>query len=298
MGSINSIYLLIYLLLLNACNQPLPNKMSKQTEYNLENPTLSLKLSKELREISGIAYFDKDQAIAIQDERAVLYYLSLSDGAISDSISFGEDGDFEGIAVNDENIFVLRSDGYIFIIPQHPGDHSKIKKVNTFLDNRHDCEGICYNPLTKNLLITCKENPEETEEPLRNIYNFSLQNETIEKNPLFNIRLSDIKNYLNNATDYSGIDELKEYFQDDTEDFFYPSDIAVHPKSGDIYICSAKAISILMVIGQDGQLKDIQLIPEEILPQAEGISFKPNGDLILCSEGKVKEERLFIYTAQ
>jgi hypothetical protein len=53
-----------------------------------------------------------------------------------------------------------------------------------------------------------------------------------------------------------------------------------------------------MVIGQDGQLKDIQLIPEEILPQAEGISFKPNGDLILCSEGKVKEERLFIYTAQ
>jgi uncharacterized protein YjiK len=272
--------------------------MSIQSEYNLENPALSLKLSKELREISGIAYIDKDQAIAIQDEHAVLYYLSLEDGAISDSIIFGEDGDYEGIAVNDENIFVLRSDGYIFIIPKNPEDHSKIKKVNTFLDNRYDCEGICYNPLTKNLLISCKENPEDAVEPLRNIYNFSLQSEMIEKNPLFNIRLSDIKKYLDNATENSETDELKEYFEDATEDFYYPSDIAVHPKSGDIYICSAKSISILMVIGQDGKLKDMQLIPEEVLPQTEGISFKPNGDLILCSEGKAKEERLFIYTAQ
>ncbi len=298
MGLINCINLIIYLLLLNACKQPLSNKMSAKTTYNLENPALSLILSKELKEISGIAYIDNNRAIAIQDEHAVLYYLSLADGAISDSISFGEDGDYEGIAINDENIFVLRSDGFIFIIPQHSFDPSKIKKVNTFLDNRHDCEGICYDPITKKLLISCKENPEEAEEPLRNIYSFSPENETIEKNPVFNIRLSDIKNYLENTTENSGTNVLKEFFGEATEDFFYPSDIAVHPKSGDIYICSAKAVSILMVIGQDGKLKDLQLIPEEMLPQTEGISFKPNGDLILCSEGKAKEERLFIYTAQ
>ncbi len=298
MGLINSINLIIYLLLLNSCKQPLSNKMSAKTTYNLENPALSLKLSKELKEISGIAYIDNNRAIAIQDEHAVLYYLSLADGAISDSISFGEDGDYEGIAINDENIFVLRSDGFIIIIPRHSFDSSKIKKVNTFLDNRHDCEGICYNPITKNLLIACKENPEEGENPLRNIYNFSLQHDSLDKNPVLSIRLNDINHYLETAPESSEIDVMKAHFEDATEDFFYPSDIAVHPISGDIYICSAKAISILMVFGQDGKLKNMQLIPEEILPQTEGISFNQEGDLILCSEGKPKEERLFIYNRQ
>jgi len=295
MGLINCINLLIYLLLLNSCNQPLPNKMQKQAKYNLENPTLSLKLSRELKEISGICYFDENRAIAIQDELAVLYYLSLTDGAITDSIEFGEDGDYEGITINDENIFVLRSDGYIFMIPRKANDNSQVKKLNTFLDNRYDCEGICYNPQSKNLLISCKENPDEGQESVRNIYSFSLKNEVLDKNPLFGIRLSDIKNYLDNATENSDSDELKEHFEDANEDFFYPSDIAVHPLTGDIYVCSAKVISLLMVIGQDGKIKNMQLIPEEILPQTEGISFKPNGDLILCSEGKAKEERLFIF---
>ena len=298
MGIINNITLFIYLILLNACNQPAPDKMSKQPEYNLDKPALSLVLPIELREISGIAYLDRDRAVAIQDERAILYFISLKSGEITDSISFGEDGDYEGIAVTDGNIFVLRSDAYLYILTRNTEKEPIVKKINTFLDNRYDCEGLTYNPKTKNLLLSCKQNPNLEEDPSRDIYSFSIQKEALEKNPILSIKLSDIKKYLENNPSNDAHDKMKEHFEHASEDFFYPSDIAVHPISGDIYICSAKEISILMVLSQDGKIKNMQMIPEEILPQTEGISFTPKGDLILCTEGKAKEERLFIYSWQ
>ncbi len=297
MGLINAISLLLYLILFNACNQSVPisnNMISHQIEYDLEKPTLSLKLPKELREISGISYFSDNLAIAIQDENAVLYFLSLSNGEIVDSLNFGEDGDYEGITSDENNIYILRSDGYIFTMPKIATDSPKVNKINTILDNRFDTEGICYNSKTKNLLIACKENADELS--TRNIFNYSIEGQIIEKNPAYRISLNNIKKYLENAPETVEFDELRGYFDDSSEDFFYPSDIAVHPISGDIYICSAKSISLLVVISQEGNLKYIQLIPEEILPQTEGISFTPTGDLILCSEGKAKDERLFIFS--
>jgi uncharacterized protein YjiK len=268
--------------------------ISHQIEYDLEKPTLSLKLPKELREISGISYFSDNLAIAIQDENAVLYFLSLSNGEIVDSLNFGEDGDYEGITSDENNIYILRSDGYIFTMPKIATDSPKVNKINTILDNSFDTEGICYNSKTKNLLIACKENADELS--TRNIFNYSIEGQIIEKNPAYRISLNNIKKYLENAPETVEFDELRGYFDDSSEDFFYPSDIAVHPISGDIYICSAKSISLLVVISQEGNLKHIQLIPEEILPQTEGISFTPKGDLILCSEGKAKDERLFIFS--
>ena len=297
MGLINAISLLLYLILFNACNQSVPNSsnmISHQIEYDLEKPTLSLKLPKELREISGISYFSDNLAIAIQDENAVLYFLSLSNGEIVDSLNFGEDGDYEGITSDEDNIYILRSDGYIFTMPKIATDSPKVNKINTILDNSFDTEGICYNSKTKNLLIACKENADELS--TRNIFNYSIEGQIIEKNPAFRISLNNIKKYLENAPETVEFDELRGYFDDSSEDFFYPSDIAIHPISGDIYICSAKSISLLIVISQEGNLKHIQLIPEEILPQTEGISFTPTGDLILCSEGKAKDERLFIFS--
>ena len=299
MGLINCLSLFVYLLLLNACNQAEPSpvkKMPYQAEYNLESPSLSLKIPKELKEISGIAYFSEGKAIAIQDEHAILYFLSLSSGEILDSINFGEDGDYEGITTDEESIYVLRSDGYIFKMPRTSTGKIESKKINTFLDNRYDTEGICFHPKTKNLLLACKENGDNTEEISRNIYGFDPSTEILNKKAVFSIRLTAIKSFLEKTAETAEYDELREYFEDLEEDFIYPSDIAVHPINGDIYICSAKAISVLIVLEQDGKIKNMQLIPEEILPQTEGISFKPNGDLILCSEGKHKEERLFIYS--
>jgi hypothetical protein len=299
MGLINCLSLLVYLLLFNACNQAEHSAVKKtpnKAEYNLENPTLSLKLPKELKEISGIAYFSEGKAIAIQDEHAVLYFLSLSSGEILDSITFGEDGDYEGITIDEENIYVLRSDGNIFQMPRSSTGKIESKKINTFLDNRYDTEGICFHPKTKNLLLACKENGDVTEEVLRNIYSFDPSTEITNKKAAFSIKHTDIKSFLEKAPETAEFDELSEYFEDLEEDFIYPSDIAVHPITGDIYITSAKVISILIVLGQEGKIKNMQIIPEEISPQTEGISFNPNGDMILCTEGKHKEERLFIYS--
>lgn len=294
MGVLNSLSLLIYIIVLNACKQP--SLHNNNISYNLREPSLSLKIPEELEEISGISYLENNMAVAIQDEHAILYFISLTNGEISDSIVFGEDGDYEGIAVNDESIFVLRSDGYIFSIPK--GNNQSIKKYNTLLDNRHDCESLCYNHASKNLLIACKQNPNEEIDPSREIYSFSLENESIDKKPLFSIRLSDIKRYLETCAEDHEILSLKEHFELADDDFFYPSDIAVHPLSGDIYICSAKKISMLMTLSQEGKIKKIQLIPEDILPQTEGISFSPQGELILSTESKSKDERLFIYKNQ
>ena len=65
---------------------------------------------------------------------------------------------------------------------------------------------------------------------------------------------------------------------------FRPSDLAVHPKTGNYYILSGPDRTLLAVTPK-GELRGTAVFPPETLAQPEGLAFFPNGDLLISSEG-------------
>jgi hypothetical protein len=72
------------------------------------------KLPKRLKEISGLALTPDERLLAITDEQAVVYELDYAEGRVIKSFWLGDPivrGDFEGIAVLEDTVWLLTSDG-------------------------------------------------------------------------------------------------------------------------------------------------------------------------------------------
>jgi len=149
--------------------------------YRFNVPGLTFELDKDLREISGLAWWNTDTLVAIEDESATIYFLSAKDGSILKKTNFGDKGDYEGIAMFERIIYVLRSDGDVFKVDHPLREKSKADKNETDLSQSDDAEGLCYAPQTKSLLIAVKE--EGDNKGKRSIHQLELEAKDIEKKP-------------------------------------------------------------------------------------------------------------------
>jgi uncharacterized protein YjiK len=85
--------------------------------------------------------------------------------------------------------------------------------------------------------------------------------------------------------------DLTSNFWNKTEkkkDLIEPSDLEVHPTTGDIYIVDGPD-SKLLVMDKDGTPKKIYQLSPDDFPQPEGISFSQTGELLISNEGKKGE---------
>lgn len=271
--------------------------MIAEPEYDLNNPHHAVRLPKELKEISGIAYYRADSLLAIQDEDGLLFMISSKSGEILQSTPFAGTGDYEGIAFDGKYIYVLRSDAKIFKVSMgHHPDSLQTSVIESSLDSSFDAEGICYDPKTASLLIVCKESGRGVSPDRKNIYRYHIPTAVFDTVPAFSIKHAVVRDYLKSQKSNPELKELQDLMDFGNEEIFvYPSDIAIHPLSGDIYILSSKGRSMMLVFSPDAKLKSIQTISKKLLPQAEGICFTPEADLIISSEGKAKKDRLFIF---
>ena len=69
-----------------------------------------------LDEISGIIWVEDNRIACIQDEVGIVFFYNLKTKKLDGQIKFGGDGDYEGIALAGDDIYVTRSDGEIFEI--------------------------------------------------------------------------------------------------------------------------------------------------------------------------------------
>ncbi|HUH29327.1 MAG TPA: hypothetical protein VLZ86_13970, partial [Gelidibacter sp.] len=83
-----------------------------------DNYTISetWKLPAELNEISGIVWIDDHTLACVQDENGVIYLYDLDEKSITEEIPFAGNGDYEGIALHDSNLYVMQSDGLLYEI--------------------------------------------------------------------------------------------------------------------------------------------------------------------------------------
>jgi hypothetical protein len=101
-------------LVLTGCKQK-ATVLKSPPHYDFSQPTVG-KLDRKIREISGIVWDSRNnEFIAHNDETGTLFYLDRDRWEIKPNgiVAFGERGDYEDIAVANNNTYILRSDGLL-----------------------------------------------------------------------------------------------------------------------------------------------------------------------------------------
>ncbi len=256
--------------------------------YHLNNPDAAFSMPSELKEISGLSLTGNAGMIAaVNDEKGIIYLLDKSDGQIKSRIEFRDEGDYEGIEIVGHNAWVIKSNGTLYHVENYEQPNPEVKSYKSFLSKENDVEGLAYDPTNNRLLIGCKgKGHDQSGAPLNKaIYAFDLQTKTMSDEPAFLLTLPALKDFLE-KNGGARADKLMDdvLMPQEASLKFSPSGIAVHPKTGDIYITSARGNSLL-VLNSSGEILHIEHLKKSVHAQPEGICFDTDGTLYISNEG-------------
>lgn len=241
-------------------NRDFPGAKSIQIDKTWKLPIL-------LEEVSGISWIDEERIACVEDEEAIIFIYNTKTSEIEKQIAFGEDGDYEGVAVVNNDAYVLRSDGTLFEVMNFRQDSLKINEYATGLPPEYNFEGLSYDKKHNRLLIAIKDKASKTSKP---IFAFNLATKKVEEKPAFEILFDDpVFKILNQKINHQII---------------RPSEIAVNPKNGDVYILEGTNPKLL-ILNSRGNIKKLHILKEEQFAQPEGLTFDSSGNLYISNEG-------------
>lgn len=231
--------------------------------YHYNKPVDKWVLDKDLKEISGMQLLPNGDILAIEDNSTQLYTVKLEKGkgVIIDKWDFStaveKKTDIEDLVLLGNIVYALRSDGTLFYIADY-NDHKQAEKIGTSLSGKNDVEGLAIDASTGNLLLACKGDLlDKDEKGQKSIYSFNLSTGKLEKDP------------------FLSIDKKK----------FYPSAIAIHPQTKEIYILSARGKPAISVFTYEGKHLYTEKLDRDLYPQPEGLCFAADGTMYISTEG-------------
>ncbi len=247
--------------------------------YDLKNPNHTWRLPAQLVEVSGNTWIDPNHLVLIEDFHANLYYVKIDDktATLEKTIPFASNGkdkfDIEDVTYVNNTVYALWSHGDLFKITDWQSAKPDVEKIKTGLKKENNTEGLCYDPVSKMLLIACKDDPgvADAKKSTKAVYEFDMSTEKLIDKPFLLI----------NKKDFEGVAGEKISFN--------PSAIAIHPVTHDIYLLTTRDNKGMAVFSHDGVIKSYQVIDKDLMPQPEGICFSPEGKLYISSEGKKGE---------
>lgn len=265
---------------------------SNKIGYDFSKPILNDELPPILHEISGLAIIDSSSIACVQDEDGILFIYNIKRHKITQQHTFGLKGDYEGITLVNDLLYVLRSDGVLFEIKDYKSKKLKVKTYSTRAPAINN-EGLCYDANNNRLLIGAKGkiNKEQSNKDARFIYAFDLKTKTLNQSPAFSFSVIDI----NLSTKAKGISLPKKQNKkgESTEHMykFNTSEIAIHPITQQLFVLSATD-HLLFVFNKNGSLEYIEKLNPIVFNKAEGLDFYQNGDLIISNEGQAHKPTL------
>jgi len=269
--------------------------------YHLREPNLSFELDNDLEEISGLTLSaDGNQLVAIQDEDGLLFFLNKETGEIEREVEFWKDGDYEGVEFAGEDYYVVKSSGTLYRVRRAVEDRLSVEKFNDFLGQKNDVEGLAYDAANRRLLLACKGDAGEGDDYdfKKAIYAFDLSRMKLLPEPAYLISLEDVQAYLNSSPTIRKLEKLMDEFSPGESEFvFGPSGMAIHPITGNFYLLSAVG-NLLMVLNSESEILHLEKLDKDLLPQAEGLCFEPDGTLYLSSEGSGRDPVVHRYAYQ
>ncbi len=249
-------------------------KKAKSDKQELPAPGITVakkwEMPKQLLEISGLSSIDDNRFACVQDELGTIFIYNIASSSLEKEVPFGGVGDYEGLAVVGETVWVLRADGKLFEVSNISADKPMVKEYSTHLTIKQDSEGLCYDKKNNRLLIAIK-GAELDADDYKGIYAFDLDSKKMDQQPVFKIDL------LNEVFESNGSGKKK-------KGSINPSGIAIHPLSGDMYIVDGRN-SKLLITDAAGAIKKLYQLNNNEFAQPEGISFNSAGDLFIANEG-------------
>ncbi len=260
--------------------------------YNFDVPASSLVLPPVLHEISGLTIIDTTTIACIQDEDGILFLYDLKNNVLKQQFTFGLNGDYEGITRVKNTLYVLRSDGVLFEINNYHSGKLKVKTYGTGIPAVNN-EGLCYDSLNNRLLIGAKGkiNKDAINKDKRFIYEFSLATKMLVKEPVFTFYTGQINAFAKN----NGITLPKRQAKTgkviETGFKLNTSEIGIHPLTKQLYVLSATDHCLFM-FNMNGSIEKVEPLNSVLFNKAEGLSFFPNGDLLVSNEGQMNKPTL------
>jgi len=278
------------------CKAQLSNTKKINPQYKVNQPSRTFEMPEDLKEISGLTVSpDGNYLYAVSDEFGLIHLINKKTGERERQIRFNTDGDYEGIEVVDNKVFLVKSTGTLYEVNDLQGDSTTSKKTKFLLKKENNIEGLAYDPHNHRLLFACKgkhcfkENECESKHECQSkkaIYSLSLKDNEFVHEPAFEITLKATIEFLKNNKSEEELKKWKRYVAAESEKFaFNPSAIAIHPLTSNTYILSSKG-KTFMVLNSEGKIIQMEKLNKKIHTQPEGIAFDKNGLMYISNEGK------------
>jgi len=264
------LYLMLFpcLLLIRCVNQQ-QGKIKNPTGYDLTRP-IKYELPDELTEISGIAFNkgNADTIYAEQDEKGTLFSFKPGSKDIQRT-KFGKSGDYEDVAIINNQVIMLRSDGALFIFPLNAGANTEANtKTWEGLLPQGEYEGIYADESSQSVYVLCKHCGMEKSSKTSTVFTLNLTADSL------------LKNAGQNAIDVTKIAELSRQ----KKITFHPSGLSRSPLTGDWYILSS-VNKLLIVTDTNWVVKEVYPLNPQLFGQPEGIAFDKDNNLYISNEG-------------
>lgn len=252
--------------------------------YDFKHPSSTIVLPDTLHEISGVTTIDSVTLACIQDENGVLFLYDLNTQNVKQFIEFHVDGDYEGLAKIDNDMYVLRSDGAIFEVSNFGTPNFTTTTHQTDIPAMNN-EGFCYDKANNRLLIGCKGKLGKGAElkDIRCIYGFDLENKSLTEKPVYTFNVKDVKKYV--AENEIAVPTKTKKNGEEPDIKFMISALAIHPLTNDLYILSA-ADHLLLVYNVNRELVHVESLDPKTFNKAEGLTFLKDGSLYISNEGQ------------
>ena len=225
-------------------------------------------LPETLNEISAIVWLKNHKIAAVEDEDGIIFIYDLEQKAIVDSIPFGDDGDYEGLAIKGDDAFVMRSDGMIYEILNYRKAPQRVNTYKTGFKSKNNMESLFYDKAA-NTLLTVAKNKDPEYKKQKSIYKFSLKAKEIMPESFLILNLED--------------KAFKSFRKKNQHKTLMPSDLAINPLTGEIFILEGRRPK-LVVYDKAGDVKQVFELDKDEFPQPEGICFSPEGKLYISNE--------------
>ena len=238
-------------------------------QYNLNKPTI-YKLPKALDEISGIAFpSDRNDIIyAIQDESGLLYEYDLENSRAKE-FKFAKKGDFEDVALTEELIIVLKSNGTLYTFPLSDvvsNNEANVQEIKDVLP-KGEYEGLYMDNANRNLYVLCKNCGEDKEQKKTTGYVVNVDSKgQITRSGEFSINVKDIETM-------AKVEKIH----------FQPSALAKNKQTNEWYIISS-ANNAFVITDASWAVKAVYPLPKSSFRQPEGICFDSQNNLYISNE--------------
>ena len=260
----------IVILALAACGQQAA--YTSPAGYDLNNPHKFF-MPDALLEISGIAFHHgrPDSVYAIQDEQGKLFFFH--PGVKSSTHSkFAKSGDYEDVAILNETVVVLKSNGTLYVFPfsiARDGEIQDYVQEWKHLLPHGEYESLYADNATNQLYVLCKQCEADKNTGMVSGYIFSVTSrDSIFQAGTFSINSKDVGQHV----------------KDKKKKDFRPSAMTRNPVTGQWYILSSVNKS-LVVTDSRWNVQEVHLLDPSIFRQPEGIAFDTDNNLYISNEG-------------